>query len=579
MPSIKPHGYWSDLVNIIRETKKAARMLRHPLLMPSEGELRDRRMSSLAMAITNNGGFPRFAEQCGLFSRRIPNGHYDKIQVVIKELRTIASHLRTPRLMPTSTQLRSKRLYSLMAAIARHGGFATVAKIAGLKMSHDKKPPGHYDNYEHVSKEILEAIRASKRFGQMPSSKDLQLAKRSGLVVGVIRHGGFFKVATSLGLKPSRMPNGYWTDETITQHIVSFVNDYGEQGVFPTGSELRLHDHADLDVAITRHGGAYKFAVLLNLEVTKGRKQGAWEEPGTLDREVHAFIKLFKKAGQMPTQADFKRHGRSDLNNALFRYGGGHVAFAVRHGLKLNERPKGYWRRFSNLRKELVEFNKHFGHAGQMPSSPQLRDADYSRLDSAISNVWDGYFSVAERLGWSSVNASLWPRSEIELQIAHELNAVVSFDIDRHDVVVNRENVKQTLDCDIVVPALRLVVEFDSWRWHSGFTLRGDAKFDKDKLKSQLLQRAGWTVVRIREAPLELTHIHDVAVAQTGLKSISNAVVRRICQVTSLRVTSRPVSKYLASPHACRSDVCQQYIAELLKRRRGRSKHAGKPKR
>lgn len=565
----KSSGYWKKEANVIAETKQAARALGRPLLMPSEKELRARKMSSLVEAIRYHGGFPRFAKKCGLTPRRLPNGFYDNIEVLAESLRTLSCELGQPGLMPTSTQLREKSLFSLMSAIDRHGGFQKVADASRLAMTHDKKPNGYYDEFQNVAKDVLDAIRQTGGYGQMPSANDLNKIGRGGVVEGIIRHGGFFSVATQLGLKPGRMPNGYWTDKTIKEHITTFVDEFGKPGVFPTGAELRSHDRADLDVAITRNGGAYKFAHLLQLRVTKGRQEGWWSEPGSLEREVLAFIEKHGTAGQMPTQQDFAACGRSDLNNALFRYGGGLSAFAQRCGLSVNQRPRGYWQDFDNLRLELLEVNKYFGYAGQMPSSPQLREAGFSHVDAAISNVWGGYFAVAERLGWSSVNISLWPRSEIELRIAHELQAVVSFDLEQHKVEVQKGQNRKTVDCDVVVPALHLVVEFDSWRWHSGVNPQGVLRFEKDVEKSRLLRDAGWRVIRIREKPLALTHEHDLSISGTHLKDICDLVIRRACEITSLSLSAQKVRRYLKSPRPLRSSVSQQYIARVLARRRG----------
>jgi hypothetical protein len=58
---------------------------------------------------------------------------------------------------------------------------------------------------------------------------------------------------------------------------------------------------------------------------------------------------------------------------------------------------------------------------------------------------------------------------------------------------------------DILVPALRLVIEYDGSFYHRG-------REEHDANKSNALRAAGWQVVRLREAPLErLTH-HDLPV-------------------------------------------------------------------
>ena len=59
--------------------------------------------------------------------------------------------------------------------------------------------------------------------------------------------------------------------------------------------------------------------------------------------------------------------------------------------------------------------------------------------------------------------------------------------------------------CDIVDAELRLIVEFDGSYWH-----RDSQRTDRSK--STNLRRAGWTVVRVREAPLEKLSEFDVVV-------------------------------------------------------------------
>ncbi|MBP1053826.1 DUF559 domain-containing protein [Rhodococcus qingshengii] len=41
-------------------------------------------------------------------------------------------------------------------------------------------------------------------------------------------------------------------------------------------------------------------------------------------------------------------------------------------------------------------------------------------------------------------------------------------------------------------PLTRVIVEYDGWYWHRD-------KAEKDLLKTRVLEKAGWTVIRIRE--------------------------------------------------------------------------------
>lgn len=124
----KPNGYWKDKANVVAETLAAAGRLGHPTLMPSGTELRQLGLSSLEIAITKNfGGLPRFAKECGLQPRRLPNGFFDEMDTLCKALRVFATANGTPNLMPTTDVLRKAREHSLIAAIAKHDGVEAVS--------------------------------------------------------------------------------------------------------------------------------------------------------------------------------------------------------------------------------------------------------------------------------------------------------------------------------------------------------------------------------------------------------------------------------------------------------------------
>lgn len=560
----KPNGYWKDRANVLSETLAAAKLLGHPLLMPSEDELREIGLSSLAIAITKDfGGFPRFAKECGLLPRRLPNGYFDNIATLCAALRAYAEGNNTPGLMPTTDALKKAGNHPLVAAIAKHGGVLDVAASCSLTMSHDKKPSGHYNDFETVAKEIHEFIARTQTWGTMPCRDELCEGGESGLGKAIADHGGFPAVAMRLGLAPRRKPNGYWTDERIDEEVRLFVSDHGEPGVFPTGALFRELNRADLDNAINRsEGGARAVARRLGLTVAGGRESGYWERDDNLQRGVLDFIRQHGEPGMMPTQKELIAHERWDLVNALHRVAGGIALFAQSLGLQTRERPKGYWQEFTNLRDELVDFNSQHGQLGQMPSPTLLRETGFSYLLTPI-NDFGGFFAVAERLGWSSTNATLWPRSEIEICIAHELQSVIDFDLEHHKL----PDIQGRPDCDIVISSLSLVVEFDSWKWHHGPDNNGVDRFVKDLAKSENLRTAGWQVIRIREKPLRVTHPHDVSVAGANLKDHVDAVVKRMQELyPSL---GPQASAYLACATPQRVKEARAYIENILKTRRG----------
>lgn len=560
----RPRGYWKDKANVVAETLAVAKRLGHPTLMPSEDELRDIGLSSLAIAITKDcGGFPRFAKECGLLPRRLPNGYFDDVTTLCSALKAYAEANNTPGLMPTTDALKKSGDHALVSAIGKHGGVISVSSACSLLMSHDKKPDGYYEDFAVVASGVCAFISNTQTWGVMPSRDELCDAGESGLCKAIADHGGFPAVAMKLGLAPRRKPNGYWTDERIDEEVILFVAENGDPGLFPTGDLLRDLDRADLDNAINRsEGGARAIALRLGLVVAGGRESGYWEREDNLRREIFEFIEQHGEAGIMPTQNELLAQRRGDLVNALHRVAGGLAHFAQSLGLATRERPKGYWRDFNNLRDELVAFTTQNESLGQMPSPTLLRERGFSYLLTPI-NDFGGFFVVAEQLGWSTTNATLWPRSEIEVLIAHELQCVVEFDLETHKLA----DLPGRPDCDIVIPALSLIVEFDSWKWHRGVDQRGVERFVKDRNKSDSLRHAGWKIIRIREKPLALTHEHDVSVAGNNLKAHVDTVVRQMQEVVP--PLDARATDYLACTAPQRSQEARAYIERILKTRRG----------
>jgi hypothetical protein len=562
----KPSGYWQHKANAVAETLAAAKRLGNPTRMPSGDELRSLGLSSLEIAITKNfGGLPRFAEECGLQPRRLPNGFFDDIDTLCKALRLFAASQGSAGLMPTTDALKKAGEHSLVAAIAKHKGVEAVSAACSLPMSHNKKPAGFYDDFEAVAKGVCDFIAATGTWGIMPSPGELWDAGESGLAFAITSHGGFPKTAVRLGLPQRRKPIGHWTPETIESEVLLFVSEYGEPGIFPTGSLLRACERSDLENAFNDYpGGTRAIADRLGLQMLGGKPNGYWENTDNIVNEVRAFIRDHGEQGVMPTQELLVRHRRQDLVNALYRWAGGQTVFAAMLGLQTAERPKNYWKDFSNLKKELLEFNIAFGHPGQMPSVSWLKDNGHTAIQTAINNYHGGTFEVARRLGWSCTHAGLWPRSEIEIAIAHELQSVVDVEIDHPRI----ETSNGKYACDIVVPSLRLILEFDSWKWHHGVNNNGVNRFLLDQSKAENLRQAGWTVIRIRELPLLATHPHDVVVSGSkGTKALVDDVVRKMQVVCNLRADA--AEAYLKASGLQRAENTRQYIAAVLAERRG----------
>ncbi|MFJ6771670.1 zinc-ribbon domain-containing protein [Kitasatospora sp. NPDC091257] len=117
---------------------------------------------------------------------------------------------------------------------------------------------------------------------------------------------------------------------------------------------------------------------------------------------------------------------------------------------------------------------------------------------------------------------TLAPRSLQEILLAFEIREFLPLDPDVHKITVTTvAGETRILDVDIVLPDHRLAIEFDGSYWHQG-------KEAKDEAKAGLLRGDGWTVIRVREAPLRLLHSHDVEVPALSPKRAADAVLQRL---------------------------------------------------
>ena len=129
----------------------------------------------------------------------------------------------------------------------------------------------------------------------------------------------------------------------------------------------------------------------------------------------------------------------------------------------------------------------------------------------------------------------LFRSSAQEMRLAHELAALIDFDLDLHKVRFG----SRLRDVDIVLEDLSVVVEFDGSYWHRN-------KADKDRDKTQLIEDAGWRVIRVRERPLESIHVNDVMVDTLApAKTVADAVLVKIVEVTGAEIPR--LDEYLAS--------------------------------
>ena len=115
---------------------------------------------------------------------------------------------------------------------------------------------------------------------------------------------------------------------------------------------------------------------------------------------------------------------------------------------------------------------------------------------------------------------TLTPRSREEVYLLFELKQF--FNIDEND---HKIKLKRVEDVDIKLANEKVVIEYDGAYWHKD-------KAERDKAKTKALEKAGWTVIRVREKPLKvLSRKYNVSSKTGEYKETANKVLKKLNQL------------------------------------------------
>ena len=121
---------------------------------------------------------------------------------------------------------------------------------------------------------------------------------------------------------------------------------------------------------------------------------------------------------------------------------------------------------------------------------------------------------------------------------------------------------------DIFIPKLNLCVEFDGAYWHKG-------KREIDKIKSNLLLKEGYSVIRVREEPLKKIHENDVISKQPyDGKQVTNDILSMILSIYNLDSEMVKRIKDYQSKDALQNEKgLNRYIDKILKEKADKKLH------
>jgi len=147
----------------------------------------------------------------------------------------------------------------------------------------------------------------------------------------------------------------------------------------------------------------------------------------------------------------------------------------------------------------------------------------------------------------------LTPRSREEVYLLFELKQFFNIDENNHKI-----KLKRVEDVDIKLENEKVVIEYDGSYWHKD-------KAERDKAKTKALEKAGWTVVRVREKPLKvLSRKYNVSSKTGEYKETANKVLKKLNQ---LGYEVKGLDKYLERKTLVNKKEAEKYIDKLLKKK------------
>ena len=128
---------------------------------------------------------------------------------------------------------------------------------------------------------------------------------------------------------------------------------------------------------------------------------------------------------------------------------------------------------------------------------------------------------VAPRaVGVGCPHCSIIGVSARQVRLGFELAAAgLPVDLDHPPIAVDG---RRPIKADIVIPEMRLIVEYDGSYYHA-------SKVHADRKQTAALESAGWNVVRLREEPLPPLGGHEIFVPPTGpIKALALTVLHSL---------------------------------------------------
>jgi hypothetical protein len=166
-------------------------------------------------------------------------------------------------------------------------------------------------------------------------------------------------------------------------------------------------------------------------------------------------------------------------------------------------------------------------------------------------HVWQTILAARIRQQSGCPWCSIAPRSKQEISLAWELRHFIEFDIEDHKVRARG----RLWDVDIILRPLKIIIEYDGSYYHK-------EKQETDLAKSNALIASGWTVLRIREDPLQPLLSGDICVPARNPKAAADAALKKISGLAGVKL--RGLESYLRRKTCIADRYARAYIRNLL---------------
>lgn len=275
-----------------------------------------------------------------------------------------------------------------------------------------RRSPGHWHDFENVKTALQEVVEDLG--GVFPLARDLQHRGLQGLASAIGKHhGGFLAVRERMGYDLPTKPFHHWKQWGHVEAVLLPV--INELGTFPTSRQLHDRGLTTVVRAIEKyHGGINATRARLGFDL-QAKPRGYWQN---WDNAELALIEVVDELGQFPTLEQLADRGLSGLANALLKDHGGLSNASRKLGMELGRKPKGYWLKWENVKRELRRVMRENG--GTFPTPRVLVDMKLSSLMSAIIEHHGGFPSVRQRLvGFSLLDQKIWSQYAAQITKAY----------------------------------------------------------------------------------------------------------------------------------------------------------------